>query len=371
MAEEVIEGAPAPLSPAEERERRLRERISLNQYVYRQSQQYTLMLLAAPTLRKLLDVLLVSTARHFGFSIAELWLHDPDGVITELVPHGHTYGNHLQLHSHVFDMQELYDPEPDIALVDAKDPRMFEILKSDQGIDYAVLFPLMDSGRLIGSFHCGAKNLDTFNTAAEEELLAHVAAVISVCYRNVVSTERVSALAMLDPLTRISNPRGFEVDIAREIARAQRAAEPVSLLLINIDEYADIYTHYGNAAGDFVVKKVTERVSSDLRATDHLARLDGGQMAVIVPGCGEVRSREIAERMRGDTEDLPIDDGRGAILHVTLSIGLVTWEPQQYPAVDMRQLAAQMRAAADTAVAHARSESGNRVSVGRLTTLPL
>ena len=56
--------------------------------------------------------------------------------------------------------------------------------------------------------------------------------------------------------------------------------------------------------------------------------------------------REIAERMRTDIEDFSIDDGRGAVLQVCISIGLVTWEPQQYPAVDMPQLARQMETVA-------------------------
>jgi len=366
--EEII-AAPALLTPEEERQKRISEHLTVNKYIYQQSQQFDLMLLSAPTLRSLLDVLLVSTARHFGFTVAELWLHDPDGVIEELVPRVHGYGNHLQLHPHIFEMQEFYDPEPDVVFLNAADPRMLDVLKSDEGISQAVLLPLMESGRLIGSLHCGADDLEAFSGEAERDVLAHIASIVSVCYRNVVSTERVSAIAMLDPLTRISNPRGYEVDFAREIARAHRMKEPVTLLLLDIDEYTDIYANYGNAAGDFVVKKVTERVSSDLRATDHLARLEGGLTAVILPGCGEVRSLEIAERMRGDTEDLPIDDGRGAILHVTLSIGLVTWEPQQFPALDMQQLANQMRSTAEKAMKGAHSESGNRVSIARLTTL--
>ena len=60
--------------------------------------------------------------------------------------------------------------------------------------------------------------------------------------------------------------------------------------------------------------------------------------------------QDIAERMRRDIEDFAIDDGRGAVLQVTFSVGLVTWEPQQYPAVDMPQLARQMETVANKAL---------------------
>lgn len=79
--------------------------------------------------------------------------------------------------------------------------------------------------------------------------------------------------------------------------------------------------------------------------------------------------REIAERMRRDIEGFAIDDGRGAILHVTLSIGLVTWEPGQYPAIDMPQLAKQIQNAADKGLLASQSNNGNCVSISRLSTL--
>ena len=57
------------------------------------------------------------------------------------------------------------------------------------------------------------------------------------------------------------------------------------------------------------------------------------------------------------------------ILQVTLSIGTVTWEPQQYPAVDMAQLARQMESVGSKALESARARGGNSVAVGRLSTL--
>jgi diguanylate cyclase (GGDEF)-like protein len=203
----------------------------------------------------------------------------------------------------------------------------------------------------------------------EEDTLAHLAAVISTCLKNSISRQQVNQLTLLDPLTHISNPRGFETDMSREISRAQRVEQPISVLMLEIDEYEDLLEHYGEVRSHFVLKKVAERVSSDLRATDSMARFAGSRMAVLVPGCGEVMSREIAERMRRDIEDFAIDDGRGAILHVTISLGLITWEPSQYPAVDMPHLAVQMQAAAEKSLQRGRGEGGNRTSMARLSSL--
>jgi diguanylate cyclase (GGDEF)-like protein len=366
---EEIEGAPAVETSAEIRERRLAQTISVNQYLHLQSQQMELMLMEATDLQALLEVLLVSMPRHFGFRVAELWLYDPENVLAGLISGAQRYGSHLLLQHDVFEMQELYDLEPDIAVVDATDSRMFEVLKSDHGVDYALLMPLMDSGRLMGSYHCGMGDTSIAEGEAEQDVIAHLASVISICFKNAVSRQQVSQLTMLDPLTHISNLRGFEKDIAREIARARRGDQPVTILMMAIDEYEDLYVHYGKVTGQFVMKKVAERISSDLRATDYMARLSDSGLAVLIPASNEALGQDIAERMRVDIDNFAIDDGRGAILHVTLSIGVVTWEPQHFPAVDMAQLAKQLESEASKAVQAAADGGGNSVVIGRLSTL--
>lgn len=368
-APEEIQGAPPAISRAELRELRLTETVTVNRYLYQQSQQLEHMLLDAPDLQALLEVLLVSMPRHFSFRAAELWLYDPEGILGELIVGGQRYGQSLQLQQDAFTMQELYDLEPDISLINATDSRMFDVLKSEQGIDYALLMPLTDSGRMIGSLHLGLTDAELVLGESEEHLIAHLAMIISSCFKNAVARQQVSRLTMLDPLTQISNLRGFEKDIAREIARARRANKPLTVLIMEIDEYDDLYDNYGERRAQFVVKKVAERISSDLRATDMMARLSQSKFALLIPGSGEVLGQEIAERMRDDVENFAVDDGRGAVLQVTMSAGMVTWEPQQYPAVDMPQLARQMESAASKALAASQAKSGNQVSLTRLSTL--
>jgi diguanylate cyclase (GGDEF)-like protein len=366
---EEIQGAPPASSRAELRERRLTETVTVNRYLYLQTQQLEHMLLDAVELQTLLEVILVSLPRHFSFRVAELWLYDPEHGLADLIVGGERYGHHLQLHRDAFAMQELYGLEPDIEFIDATDSRMFEVLKSEHGINYALLLPLMDSGRLVGSLHLGIEE-ETFSHGDEEEdLVAHMATMISGSFKLAVARQQVSRLIMLDPLTQVSNLRGFNRDIAREIARARRADQPVTILLMAIDEFDEFYDHYGEVRGQFVLKKVTERISSDLRATDMMARLSRATLAILIPGSGEALGRDIADRMRGDIESFAMDDGRGAVLQVTVSIGMVTWEPQQFPAVDMSQLAKQMEAAGLKALEKAQSQGGNTVTIGRLSTL--
>jgi diguanylate cyclase (GGDEF)-like protein len=364
--DESLEGAPPVASRSELHARRLAEQITVNRYLSQQIQQLELMLLEASDLFSLFEILLVSLPRHFDLRVAELWMYDPENILTDLLSGANRYGHHLQLHEDAFAMQELYELEPDIVLLDATDSRMFEILKTDHGIDYCILMPIMDGGRLVGSFHVGAPEFSFVAGEKEEDLIAHLGSVISISLKNAISRQQVNQLTLLDPLTHIGNPRGVESDISREISRAKRLAQPVSVLMMEIDEYGELLEHYGEVRSHFVLKKVAERVSSDLRATDSMARFTGSKMAVLLPTVGEAGSREIAERMRTDIEDFAVDDGRGAVLHVTVALGLVTWEPQTQAKGELPHLAVQMQAAAGKSLQRAQADGGNRINVGRL-----
>lgn len=368
---EEIQGAPPVIPRAELAESRLTETLTINRYLYQQTHQLELMLLEAQDLSALFEILLVIMPRHFSFRTAELWLYDPDDILANVLDGAERYGQSLQVLSDVFQIQELYELEPDIALIDATDSRMFEILTSESGVDCALLMPLLDGGRLIGSLHMGLQDDSLVLGEQEQHLLAHLSTIISSCFKAAVRRQQVAQLVLLDALTHISNPRGFGRDIAREIARARRTTKPITTLLMEIDDFADLNQHYGARRGHFVIKKVAERLNSNLRATDFLARLGESRFAVLIPGGGEMVCRDIAERMRGDIENFLIDDGRGAVLQVCISVGLVTWEPQQFPAVDMPQLARQLQSVGSKALEDAKARGGNTVMHARLSTLVL
>jgi diguanylate cyclase (GGDEF)-like protein len=366
---EEIQGAPPVVSSAELLGQGGSETLTVNRELFEQVQQLVDIILTAPDLQSLVETILVKLPRHFSMRAAELWFYDPEGAATELIVGRENFGQSLRLMQDVFEIEELYDLEPCISLIEATDTEMFKILKSEHGIDAALLMPLLEDGKLIGSLHLGMSDVPLSLENSVAEVLAHLASVISRCFKSVFDRERISQLTVLDPLTQMSNARGFKKDIAREISRARRGEQPLTLLTLEIDDYEELYKHYGERRVNFVIRKVAQRLSSDLRQTDYLARLAPPKFAVLLPSTGEMLGQEIADRMRIDVEDFPIDDGRGAILQACMSVGLVTWEPLQYPAVDMKRLALQMESVGNIGLDIAKSRGGNCVAQSRLSTM--
>jgi len=113
-----------------------------------------------------------------------------------------------------------------------------------------------------------------------------------------------------------------------------------------------------------MIKTVSANAHKLLRGTDHIARFEGDGFAIMLPGCGEREAQEIAERIRAEIEAIEIDDGRGVNLYVTTSIGLSTWYPEHYPAVNMEQLATQLVTSAQQALGGQRLPGAIRLPLG-------
>jgi diguanylate cyclase (GGDEF)-like protein len=340
--------------------------VELNERILQRLQRYELMLLEASNLPALLDVLVLATPEHFSLGGVSLRLHDPDGRIGELVTSDLNYGEQLILESDSFDIQQLYGATPGVELLAADDPRAVQLNADPQAV---LLLPLERDGLMVGSFHWCSPAAGTFTSDVEIELISHLAAIVAICLDNCMNAERLSQLSLLDPLTRLSNQRALNMELRKEISRAQRNQKSLTMILVDVDGYQDIADNYGHLAGDFTLKAIATQISKMLRRTDYLARSAPSEFALLLPACSESKGQEIAERMRSDTEFMEIDDGRGANLFASLSIGLVTWVPKNYPAINMEQLAGHIQASAGQGLDRASRAGGNRITIARLTTM--
>lgn len=343
----------------------------LHAHVLRQLRQAQRNLLAVKSLSSLVKYLLEDFPQGFDSPQAELRLHDPEEQIARLLPIRKMFGSSLRLKSDNYALYQLYPDVPDTALIDLDDGRMFSVLSGATSAVGAVIMPLFDGDRLVGSYHLALTEKMTAYGEQERELFAMLGQLVAAALLRVVEFQRVDQLTLLDPVTEVGNLRAFRRDMLREIYWARRVNHPMTLLYISLDELADICKNYGEVACHFVQRRVSQRLCSELRATDYIAHISATHFAVLLPACNEPHAHDIGERMRQDIDDFAIDDGRGAVLHVSLSIGLVCWEPSRHPVESSERLATQMESEAEGAMQMAERAGGNRISVARLGLLML
>jgi diguanylate cyclase (GGDEF)-like protein len=109
---------------------------------------------------------------------------------------------------------------------------------------------------------------------------------------------------MADPLTGLANRRAFAQRLGEECARHLRYGGPVSLLMIDIDQFKQANDRFGHPAGDAVLVTVAEVLRASLRTTDLPVRYGGDEFAVVLPQIGKTEAFAVAEKIRSEIEDL-------------------------------------------------------------------
>lgn len=112
------------------------------------------------------------------------------------------------------------------------------------------------------------------------------------------ANEKLHRLAHTDVLTGVSNRRHFETQAQREVVRAQRHGEPLSLLILDVDHFKRINDTHGHDVGDDVLKVLAAMAAQELREHDLLARFGGEEFVALLPNTGLDGALIVAERLR-------------------------------------------------------------------------
>ena len=143
--------------------------------------------------------------------------------------------------------------------------------------------------------------------------------------------QRLSEEVTTDALTRVANRRGLERAFERECARLQRDPAPLTVGLIDIDNFKKLNDTLGHAAGDEALKSLAARVRESLRAQDTVARFGGEEFVVLLPGIEVQDGQQVLTRLqRALSASLFLHEAREVF--VTFSAGVTAWragEPLQ------------------------------------------
>ncbi|MFA9218293.1 MAG: diguanylate cyclase, partial [Sphingomonadaceae bacterium] len=131
-------------------------------------------------------------------------------------------------------------------------------------------------------------------------------------------------LATRDGLTGLANRRCFDDTLHAEWQRALRHQQPLSLLMVDVDNFKQYNDAYGHLGGDECLQRIANAVASEMRTNDLVARYGGEEFAVILPNQSLKGAAIVAERIRCRVEQLHLPN-LGSTRHVvTVSIGAAT-----------------------------------------------
>lgn len=137
-------------------------------------------------------------------------------------------------------------------------------------------------------------------------------------------------LALEDDLTGLSNRRRFDMALHEEFSRAMRTAQPLALVMIDVDHFKQFNDIYGHVAGDDCLSKVGRLIRAhQSRPADVMARYGGEEVAVLLPDTDLMGALEVAERIRLAVRQLAIVHAGNPVGIVTVSAGVAAFVPER------------------------------------------
>jgi diguanylate cyclase (GGDEF)-like protein len=135
--------------------------------------------------------------------------------------------------------------------------------------------------------------------------------------------EALGQLSITDGLTKLHNHRYFQDELPREVKRSQRTGAPLSLVLVDIDDFKKLNDSLGHAAGDTVLAHIASVMQQAIRDTDLLARYGGEEFVLLAPQTDLSGACRLAEKLRRDiAENPPPVVGPQGSIRVTVSMGV-------------------------------------------------
>jgi diguanylate cyclase (GGDEF)-like protein len=245
-----------------------------------------------------------------------------------------------------------------LAVIDAEDaeadPAEVALLASE-GMRGLVMLPLIVKGEAIGLVELVSRDRPAADPGRITlvRTMAHEAAM---ALENARIYETARDLADRDPLTGFFNHRYLHERLSQEAVRAVRTRRPLSVVMIDLDDFKLVNDTFGHVYGDRVLVYVAETIRSTLRSSDIAARYGGDEFALVLPETTVADAVRVGERILEAFRAAPfLIDGRSQF-PVGASIGVATHPRDGRTATDLI-------AAADAGLYAAKNAGGNRAGL--------
>jgi len=340
----------------------LTEEVSRNESLLRKTQERELELLRAASLTQLFERLIVGLRTSYQLDGVSVIINDPQHEIRHLLS-----GDGLEPPPGVSFVDALVTVAPQLPHLDS--PWLGPFHEADHELLVAprmrpgsiALIPLRRHEQLDGVLVFSSTDPFRFTQDLASDFLAHLGVVAAICIENAVNRARLLRSGLTDFLTGFHNRRYLHARLREELARAQRARQPLACLMIDVDHFKRINDQYGHLAGDAVLREVAQRIDAEMRISDTGARFGGDEFAIVLAQADIGDGERVAARVLHTVRNHPVVIGAQAAETVTLSIGVAAAHPGPGTR-DYKVLAERLIAEADAALYRAKSAGRNRLA---------
>jgi len=222
-------------------------------------------------------------------------------------------------------------PEPEIKCWEKKNCSKLDcpVLKGKEKRCWLVA-GTMCCGKIEGEYALKYRNCtecDVYRDAVYSTPLTEVYEhLITLVHSLRVAQQRMKTMATRDLLTGLFNRNYFNETVAREIEKAKRYGNTVSIIMLDIDNFKQINDTYGHLHGDGVLKECAAILEKAVRSSDLICRFGGDEFLIFAPGieCGD--TDHIAGRIDALVEKWN-DANSSGDYRLSLSLGCAVWTP--------------------------------------------
>jgi diguanylate cyclase (GGDEF)-like protein len=187
------------------------------------------------------------------------------------------------------------------------------------GVESSLCFPLVVGSTIVGVL--GVQQTATALNGAARQLLGVAASLLSIAVRNVNLLVDTKEVSLHDPLTGcLLRTPGLE-KLETELRRVKRSNLPLSVLMLDVDQFKQINDRYGHLCGDLVLGGIGRHLVQTLRGSDIKCRFGGDEFILVLPDTPLHGAQQVATGIRKAIEGQAIEH-HGHHVFATVSIGI-------------------------------------------------
>ncbi|MFM8322687.1 MAG: diguanylate cyclase [Chloroflexota bacterium] len=227
---------------------------------------------------------------------------------------------------HLAPLRQVIQSHAPVVIPDARRCPDWQPLPALAWVQSHLEAPIIIGEKVVGSIHLESATRG-FYGEHHTYILQTFANQAAVAARNAQLYAETQRLTLIDPLTGLYNRRGLATIGVRDIERARRFRQPVSMIFIDIDRFKQINDSYSYEVGDQGLCAFARQIGPQIRKADLFCRYGGEEFIILMPDAPLENAAQTAERLRAIIAALQCDSQAGSI-SITASFGVVSFTPE-------------------------------------------